>query len=102
MAITKTRSVQRIEVYPKTNSEASADTTNEGNPSLFVLYENTFDDSEDDSLPAVSPTSKSIDRYVITTDTDSDGNPTETVTATDVTGEDQLVQDVCAAIWPTN
>ena len=49
MAITNTRATQRVETYPAQNSSAAA-TTNEGNATLMVVYENTFDDANDDSL----------------------------------------------------
>ena len=87
MAITNTRTVQRVEVYPATEAD--------GDPTLMVVYENTFDDSEDDTLPVTSTSVKNLVRNVVTVD--EDGN--ETTTATDVTGEDQMVQDVCGAVW---
>ena len=87
MAITNTRAVQRIETYP-------ADTA-DGDPRLMVVYEHTFDDSSDDALPVTSTVVKHLQRYTVTMD--DDGN--ETSTATDVTGEDQLVQDICGGIW---
>ena len=87
MAITNTRAVQRIETYP-------ADTA-DGDPKLMVVYEHTFDDSTDDALPVTSTVVKQLQRYIVTTD--EDGN--EISTATDVTSEDQLVQDICAAVW---
>ena len=87
MAITNTRAVQRIETYPAESAD--------GDPRLMVVYEHTFDDSGDDALPVTTPVIKHLSRYVVTTD--EDGN--ETSTATDVTGEDQLVQDICGAIW---
>jgi len=87
MAITNTRTVQAIKTYP-------AD-TEDGDPRLMVVYEHTFDDSTDDALPVTSTVVKQLQRYTVTTD--DDGN--ETSTATDVTGEDQLVQDICGAIW---
>lgn len=87
MAITKTRAVQRIEVYPA--ADASSD------PRLMVVYENTFDDSEDDTLPETTTSVKNLERNTVTIADDG----TETSTATDVTGEDQMVQDVCAAVW---
>ena len=85
MAITNTRAVQRIEVYP-------SDT----DPSVMVVYEHTFDDSTDDALPVTSTVTKRLHRYSVST-VDDDG--TETQVATDISGEDQLVQDVCGAIW---
>ena len=94
MAITKTRKVSRLEVYPAADSSA-ADTLNAGNPTVAVNYDIVFDDSTDNELPAATPQYKHFARYTITVADDG----TETSTATDVTGEDQLVQDICGAIW---
>lgn len=94
MAITKTRAVQNMQVYPASESGAP-DTENAGNPSVVVSYHITFDDSTDDELPAVTPQMKHLQRFVESVAEDG----TITLTATDVTGEDQLVQDVCAALW---
>lgn len=86
MAITKTRTVQRVEVYPAADSSADA-TTNEAHETVMVVYLNTFDDSEDSSLPASSETVVHISKF------DSEGNATST------SGEDALVQTICSAIW---
>jgi hypothetical protein len=86
MAITNTRAVGRIETYPALVGD---------DPTLMVVYEHTFDDTNDTALPVTSTVVKHLQRYVLTTD--EDGN--ETSTATDVTSEDQLVQDICGAIW---
>lgn len=94
MAITKTTSVQRCEVYPQADADA-ADTLNSGNVTVMVVYTDIIDDPDDDDLPASMQRVKHLNRYVVTTD--EDGN--ETSTATDVTGEAQLVQDVCGALW---
>ena len=94
MAITKTTSVQRVEVYPQSDADAS-DTLNSGNPSVMVVYEDAMDDPDDNDLPVVATRVKHLRRYTITINDDQ----TETSTATDVTGEDQLVQDICGAIW---
>lgn len=86
MAITKTEVLQRCETYPA--SDPSADpTTNEGNASMMVVMTITFDDPDDTELPAVSNHVFNLYRY------DADGNPT------DVSGQPQLVQDICAAVW---
>ena len=87
MAITNTRAVQRCEVYPAMDESSDA--------SLMVVYQHTFDDTEDDSLPASSTVIKHLHRFVLTVD----GEGEETSTATDVTSEDQLVQDICGALW---
>lgn len=94
MAITNTRTVQRIETYPPSDSSA-ASSLNAGNPSMMIVYTHTFDDSSDAELPVTTDKVKRLIRYTITVADDG----TETSTATDVTGEDQLVQDICAAIW---
>jgi len=87
MAITKTRVVGRIEVYPAIDADSD--------PRLMVVYENTFDDSEDDTLPETTTSTKFLERNIVSVDEEG----TETSTPTDVTGEDQLVQDVCGAVW---
>lgn len=84
MAITNVRTVQRVEVMPGTSD-----------PSLMVVYVHTFDDSTDDQLPIATERTVWLDRYTVTVAEDG----TESSAATDVTGEDQLVQDICAAIW---
>jgi len=86
MAITKTRSVQRIEVYPAME---------DGDERVMVVYENTFDDSEDDELPVTQTHVKHLEKTV--TDYSDAENPV--VTNTDISGEDALVQTVCNAVW---
>ena len=86
MAITNTRTVQRIETYPAPVGD---------DPTMMVVYEHTFDDSTDAALPVTSTVVKNLQRNTVTVADDG----TETSTATDVTGENQLVQDICAAIW---
>mgnify|MGYP001568791222 FL=1 len=86
MAITKTEVNQRTEVYVAQDSEA-ASTTNEGNPTLMVVTTITFDDTSDAELPAVSNHVTHLSRY------DENGDPTV------ITGQAQIVQDICAGIW---
>ena len=87
MAITNVRTVQRCEVYP-----AQSD----GDPTIMVVYNHTFDDSTDDALPVTTTVVKHLSRYQeLPIDAEEDAERT----ATDVTSEDQLVQDICAAIW---
>lgn len=86
MAITNTRTVQRIEVYP-----SHGDST----PSVMVVYQHLFDDSEDDQLPVT--TNNVVHLQKQTTVLDDEGN--ETTQVTDVTGHDTLVQSVCNAVW---
>jgi len=86
MAITKTEVNQRTEVYVPMDATAGTD-TNEGNPTLMVVTQITFDDSEDAELPAVSNHVTNLSRY------DENGDPTV------VTGQAKIVQDICAGIW---
>lgn len=86
MAITKTRTVQRVEVYPATDSSADA-TTNAAHESVMVVYQNTFDDSEDATLPVATNSTVHLSKF------DSEGNATST------SAEDTLVQTICSAIW---
>ena len=87
MAITKTTTVQRIECYPPADSSAE-DTANAKHESLMVVYEDTLDDSTDADLPVTATRVKHLYKYV------EDGG-----SATDYSGEDQLVQDIAGAIW---
>lgn len=87
MAITNVRTVQRIEVYPPADSSA-ADTANAKHETIMAVYNHTFDDSEDASLPVGTTASVFLNKFV------EDGGA-----ATNVSGEDALVQTVCGAVW---
>ena len=81
MAITKTTTVQRVEVYEDTR--------------LMVVYTDLFDDPDDDQLPHES--SRVVHLNKMTSTTDEEGNVTET--PTDISGHDSLVQTIAAAVW---
>ena len=98
MAITKTTKVQRCEVYPKADADAEA-TVSAAWPTIMVVYEDTLDDTDDADLPVTATRVKHLEKFTLTHGTDSDGNPTVSSAATVVTGEDQLVQDICGAVW---
>ena len=87
MAITKTTKVDRVTVISKADSSAAAN-TNEGNHSILINLIHTLDDSEDSDLPVDSYHEKHIYRYV-----ENEG------AATDISGEDALVQTIAGAIW---
>ena len=87
MAITNVRTVQRCEVYPATSSDDHA--------KMMVVYEHTFDDTNDAELPVTTDKVVHLARYTVTVAEDG----TETSTATDITGHDQMVQDIAAAVW---
>lgn len=81
MAITKTTTVQRIEVYP--------------NGRLMVVYTDMFDDPDDDQLPHTSQRVVNLEKE--THSIDEDG--VMATAATDVSGHDPLVQTIAAAVW---
>ena len=89
MAISNTTTVQRIEIYPLSDSSAE-DTANAKHPTMMVVYNNTLTGTGADAAlnGSVSTTVKHLAKFV------EDGGD-----ATDVTGEDQLVQDVAGEIW---
>jgi hypothetical protein len=78
MAITLTRTVQRVETYPAQPPVEEGETTY---PTLMVVYNDVFDDPDDEQLPV---TATKVSHF-------SHGD--------DVSGEDQLVQDIASAIW---
>lgn len=79
MAITLTRTVQRVETYPLV--DADSETVSETKPTVMVVYNEVFDDSDDADLPVTATKVKHFN------------------CADDVTGEDALVQTICTAIW---
>lgn len=81
MAISKTTTVQRVEVYEDTR--------------LMVVYTDVFDDPDDDQLPHTSQ--RVVHLSKMTSTTDEQGNVTET--PTDVSKHDALVQTIAAAVW---
>ena len=89
MAISSSKSVQRLEVYPLADSSAD-DTANAKHPTVMVVYENTLSGTGADAHldGQVSTQVVHLSKFV------EDGG-----SATDVTGEDALVQTVCGAIW---
>ena len=80
MAITLTRTVQRVETYPLADSTA-ADDTNAKHPTLMVVYNDLFDDADDEQLPVTATKVLHFNK------------------GDDVSGEDQLVQTIATAIW---
>lgn len=86
MAITKTTEMQKI-VLDLTSSDT--------NTSVIVFYKTTIDDPDDDELPIV--TLKEAQFRKRTRTEDADGNVT--YTDTDMSGEEQIIQDAAALIW---
>ena len=91
MAINKTVTIERIEVFPPENT--SAENTNKAHESIVVVSTITFtgtgQNASDVDLPMVQTTSKTLYYY------SDEANGTKT----SVVGEDALVQTVANAIW---
>lgn len=91
MAINKTKSVQRIEVYPPQDATA-ADNLNAKHESVMVVYNNVFtgtgSDASDSALPSSATNTVHLFKYVA-----------DEGAATDYSAEDALVKTICDAIW---
>jgi hypothetical protein len=89
MAISSTKRVQRIEVYPAQDSSAE-DTANAKHETVMVVYENVLSGTGGDAHldGQISTQVKHLRKFV------EDGGD-----ATDYSSEDALVQTVCGAIW---
>ena len=89
MAISNTKTVQRVEVYPLADSSADA-TANAKHPTVMVVYNNTLGGTGTDAAldGSVSTQVVHLSKFV------EDGGA-----ATDVSGEDALVQTICGAVW---
>lgn len=77
MAITLTRTVQRIETYPATTPPEGEETFT----TMMVVYNDLFDDADDDQLPVTAT------KVLYFTKGD------------DMSGQDDLVKTIATAIW---
>ena len=77
MTITLTRTVQRIETYPAMEAPEGETTY----PTLMVVYNDVFDDPDDEQLPVTATKVMNFNH------------------GDDVSGEDELVQTIASAIW---
>ena len=87
MAISKTTTLDRIEVYEAEDSSADA-TTMRAHPKVVAFYYDTLDDPDDAELPVTAYRDKVLYKFV------EDGGAT-----TNTSGENALVQSICAAVW---
>jgi hypothetical protein len=87
MAISKTTTVDRIEVYPAENPSGEA-TTLQAHARVIVFYIDTLDDPDDAELPITAHREKVFYKFVEDEGAD-----------TDVSGEHALVQSICTAAW---
>ena len=87
MAISKTTTVDRIEIYPAEDASAEA-TTLQAHARVMVMYMDLLDDPDDTELPVTAYREKVFNKFV------EDGGAD-----TDVSGEPALVQSICTAAW---
>ena len=79
MAITKTQTIQRVECYPAAHTEEGQEPTY---PTLMVVYNETFDDPKDDTLPVVATKVVNLNK--------DDGN---------LETQDDFVKAIANALW---
>jgi hypothetical protein len=79
MAITLTKKLERVEVYPPQGEDEAA--------LIMIVEEQYFDDPEDDLLPVRTSKARRLKK------TDEEGN------IVDISGEDQFIQDLVSTIW---
>ena len=94
MAITKTTTVERCEVYPAGDATAE-NTLSAAWPTVMVVYSDHIDDVSDDDLPVIATRVKHLSKFTVSVDSDD----VETSDDTVVSGEDALVQTICTAVW---
>ena len=78
MAITLTRTVQRVETYPAMTPAPEGEKTYS---TLMVVYNDLFDDADDDQLPVTATKVLNFSK------------------GDDMSNEDPLVQTIATAIW---
>ena len=88
MTLSKTESIVRIIVAMPTGE--AGDLTD---PSVIVESELVIDDPDDDTLPLRQTRLKTINKWVMAVIEGEDD------VLTDFSGEDSMVQDICAAVW---
>lgn len=67
---------------------------------LIVSMTTSWDDPDDNDLPMSKTTTREITKNSQTTTYDEEtGAPIHSETPTDITGESQMIQDICAVIW---
>ena len=86
MAITKVKTVNKVEVYPPFDSSAESTSNNKWSR-LWVEYKIVLDDTSDDELPVTSYTQKNLVRY------NTDGS------AYDYNSEAAYVKTLIGVLW---
>jgi len=86
MAITKTDKIERISIVLKDPADTSV---------IVVQSKTTWDDPNDDQLPIDRESVKSVEKYTIV----YDDNQQPSTIESDISGESQLIKDICAVVW---
>lgn len=92
MAMTKTIQTEGIDIVFPNNAVGST-----AEKSLLITEKINIDDPDDDLLPVVQRKSRRIEKYTAV----DVGDGVFEDQLTDISGESQLVQDICALIWPS-
>ena len=88
MAITKTRLNSEARIILGNNPDSVHTNTD---AIVQIRYIDRIDDPDDDDLPVDKVASRNLTKYL----TAEDG----TQSLRDVSGEEQWIQDICAAVW---
>ena len=88
MAITKTREIERIDIQ----FEGAADL----DAVLHLVYVDVWDDPDDADLPVRKVSHETLTKYL----PPDPLNMEEEQTLTDISGYSQVIQDICAVVWP--
>ena len=90
MAISKTEKVTSYKIRMNDDEDAT----------LSIQSLTTWDDPDDNDLPITKEASRSLRKTTTTaTYNETTGARTESTSATDISGESQMIQDICALIW---
>jgi len=95
MAMTKTTTLTEINITPETTWTNSEGEQIVQEAVIHSVYRTVVDDPDDNDLPLTHTFGNTLHRT--TTTYDADGNAT--VSDTDLSGEDQLIQDIAAVVW---
>ncbi len=87
MAISKTTTLDRIEILRPVNPSLDSENANDANYRISVTYTDVLDDDSDADLPVSAERTRHLFRY------DANGD------ATNLGAEHQVVQDIAAAVW---
>ena len=90
MAATKTSEIESINLYIANRDHAQ----------ISVVEVITWDDPDDADLPVVNRKQRGLEKFTYTESFDPQtGERIMTESATDISGEPQLVQDIAAVVW---